>query len=51
MQRKKRSSYEEHMEDAQALDAEEGRGRLRKGTGSRQQTEIRTYPNEETQLR
>ena len=37
--------------DARAPNAEEGRGQLRKAAGSRKQTEIRRYPNGETQLR
>ena len=31
--------------------AEEGRGKLRKASGSRKQAEIRGYPNGETHLR
>ena len=33
------------MVDALALDADEGRGKLRKATGSRKQVLIRRYPN------
>lgn len=36
------------MVDALVAKAEEGRGRLRKALGSRQQTMIQRYPNEET---
>ena len=36
------------MEDALAPDAEEGRGSLRKASGSREQTKIRGCPNGET---
>ena len=45
-----RSSEKERMVDALALDADEGRGKLRKATGSRKQTLIRRYPNVETHL-
>ena len=38
------------MVDALVAKAEEGRGRLRKVLGSRQQTMIQQYPNEETPL-
>ncbi len=38
------------MVDALVAKAEEGRGRLRKMLGSRQQTVIQQYPNEETPL-
>ena len=38
------------MVDALVAKAEEGRGRLRKVLGSRQQTLIQQYPNEETPL-
>jgi hypothetical protein len=34
--------------DALAVRGDEGRGSLRKGTGSRQQTSIRACPNGET---
>ena len=40
-----RSSEKERMVDALALDADEGRGKLRKATGSRKQTSIRRSPN------
>ena len=43
-----KSSEEEHRADAQAPSAEEGRGKLRKATGSRKQAENRRYPNGET---
>ena len=33
------------MVDALALDADEGRGKLRKAAGSRKQTSIRRCPN------
>ena len=46
-----KSSEEEHRVDARAPIAEEGRGQLRKAAGSRKQTEIRRYPNGETQPR
>ena len=36
------------MVDALALDADEGRGKLRKATGSCKQTLIRRYPNRGT---
>ena len=36
------------MVDALASGGEEGRGRLRKATGSCEQAEIRGYPNGET---
>ena len=39
------SSEKERMVDALALDADEGRGKLRKATGSRKQTSIRRCPN------
>ena len=41
----KKSSYKEHRVDALAPYAEEGRGKLRKATGSRKQALIRRYPN------
>ena len=41
----KKSSYKEHRVDALAPYAEEGRGKLRKATGSRKQAPIRRYPN------
>ena len=41
----KKSSYKEHRVDALAPYAEEGRGKLRKATGSRKQASIRGYPN------
>ena len=37
--------------DALALSAEEGRGTLRKVSGSREQASIREYPNGETRYR
>ena len=40
-----KSSYKEHRVDALAPYAEEGRGKLRKATGSRKQAPIRRYPN------
>ena len=43
-----KSSEQEHRADAQAPSAEEGRGKLRKATGSRKQAENRRYPNGET---
>ena len=43
-----KSSYKEHRVDALAPYAEEGRGKLRKATGSRKQAPIRRYPNGET---
>ena len=45
----KKSSEEERRVDAKAPYAEEGRGKLRKATGSRKQALIRRYPNGETQ--
>ena len=45
---RERSSVKEHREDALAPDAEEGRGKLRKATGSRKQALNRRYPNGET---
>ena len=39
-----------HMVDALASGAEEGRGKLRKATGSRKQALIRGYPNGATRL-
>ena len=39
-----------HMKDALALIGEEGRGKLRKASGSRTQALIRRYPNGETCL-
>jgi hypothetical protein len=47
-QDKEKSSEEEHRADALAPSAEEGRGKLRKATGSRKQAENRRYPNGET---
>ena len=44
----KKSSYKEHRVDALAPYAEEGRGKLRKATGSRKQALIRRHPNGET---
>jgi hypothetical protein len=44
------SSYKGHGVDALAPRADEGRGRLRKASGSREQTLIRRYPNGETRL-
>ncbi len=44
----KKSSYKEHRVDALAPYAEEGRGQLRKATGSGKQALIRRYPNGET---
>ena len=41
----KKSSYKEHRVDALAPYAEEGRGKLRKATGSRKQAPIRRHPN------
>ena len=41
----KKSSLQEHRVDALAPYAEEGRGKLRKATGSRKQALIRGYPN------
>ena len=43
-----KSSEEEHRADALAPSAEEGRGKLRKATGSRKQAESRRCPNGET---
>ena len=40
-----KSSYKEHRVDALAPYADEGRGKLRKATGSRKQAPIRRYPN------
>ena len=40
-----KSSYKEHRVDALAPYAEEGRGKLRKATGSRKQAPIRRHPN------
>ena len=36
------------MVDALALEADEGRGKLRNASGSCKRTMIRRYPNEET---
>ena len=47
-QETKKSSYKEHRVDALAPYADEGRGKLRKATGSRKQAPIRRYPNGET---
>ena len=44
------SSYKGHEVDALAPRADEGRGRLRKASGSREQTLIRRCPNGETRL-
>ena len=44
------SSYKGHGVDALAPRADEGRGRLRKAPGSREQTSIRRCPNGETRL-
>ena len=44
----KKSSYKEHRVDALAPYADEGRGKLRKATGSRKQALIRRHPNGET---
>ena len=41
----KKSSYKEHRVDALAPYADEGRGKLRKATGSRKQALIRRHPN------
>ena len=38
------------MKEALALIGEEGRGKLRKASGSRTQALIRRYPNGETRL-
>ena len=46
--RKHKSSEQEHRADAQAPSADEGRGKLRKATGSRKQAKIRRHPNGET---
>ena len=46
----KGSSYKGHGVDALAPRADEGRGRLRKASGSREQTLIRRCPNGETRL-
>ena len=46
--RREKSSYKEHRVDAQAPYADEGRGKLRKATGSRKQAPIRRRPNGET---
>ena len=37
--------FEGHLVDALALRGDEGRGTLRKASGSREQTLIRRYPN------
>ena len=39
------SSEEEHMENALALGADEGRGKLRKAAGICKRDSIRRYPN------
>ena len=44
----RKSSEQEHRVDAKAPSAEEGRGQLRKATGSRKQASIRGRPNGET---
>ena len=41
-------SYKGLTEDALVPDADEGRGTLRKASGSREQAPIRGYPNGET---
>ena len=46
-----RSSEEEHKADALALEAEEGRDKLRKAAGRSKYPTIRRYPNGETHLR
>ena len=43
-----RSSKKGRKGNALAIGAEEGRGKLRKATGSRKQASIRRYPNGET---
>ena len=43
--KEKKSSEEEHRADALAPSAEEGRGKLRKATGSRKQAMNRRSPN------
>ena len=43
-----RSSEQERRVDAMALIADEGRGKLRKASGSRKQALSRGYPNGET---
>ena len=48
---KRRSSKEEHREDALALRAEERRDKLRKAAGSCKEATIRGYLNGETRLR
>ena len=50
-QRSKRLSYKEHMVDALALGAEEGRDKLRKATCRSKYPSKRRYPNEETLIR
>ena len=47
---KDRSSYKEQRENALALGAEEGRGKLRKAAGNCTQMLIRRCPNGETRL-
>ena len=47
---RQRSKQLRHMVDALASGAEEGRGKLRKASGSRKQALIRGYPNGETRL-
>ena len=42
------SSVKAHMVDALAQTGEEGRGKLRKASGSCKRAEIRRYPNGET---
>ena len=44
-QNDEKSSYKEHRVDALAPYADEGRGKLRKATGSRKQASIRRHPN------
>jgi hypothetical protein len=46
--RRRGSSYKGHGVDALAPGADEGRGRLRKASGSREQALIRRCPNGET---
>ena len=45
-----RSSKKEHKANAWAIGAEEGRGKLRKASGSRKQAPIRGCPNGETPM-
>ena len=46
----RRSSEKERKGNALAPGAEEGRGKLRKASGSCKQAEIRGYPNGETHM-